>query len=73
MPVYVNCPHCDHPQVVRAGRRGKVLFCRQCGWVYKTFKRLDTVRSLPICSMSELVNHQLAGRQSVERALVIAG
>ena len=33
MPVYFECPHCDHPQIVPAHRRGRALFCRQCGRV----------------------------------------
>ena len=32
MPVYVKCPHCEHPQVVPSGRLGKKRLCRQCGY-----------------------------------------
>jgi len=30
MPVYIMCPHCHHPAVVPAIRRGMNRVCRQC-------------------------------------------
>jgi len=47
MPVYVNCPHCDHPQVVPVHRRGKTRHCRQCGHAYQTLKTENEVRPMP--------------------------
>jgi rubredoxin len=61
VPVYVQCPHCDHPQVIAAHRRGKAVFCRQCGWVYQTSKQAGTVRPLAISTISELRERQSAG------------
>lgn len=34
MAVYVICPHCLHPAVVRRGRLSKGRMCRQCGELY---------------------------------------
>ncbi|HSW46207.1 MAG TPA: hypothetical protein VLM89_11625 [Phycisphaerae bacterium] len=61
MPVYVNCPHCDHPQVIASHRRGKALFCRQCGWVYQTSKDVMAVRPLAISTISELQERRAGG------------
>ncbi len=36
MPVYLNCPHCEHPQIVPQHRRGRVVVCRQCAQAYVT-------------------------------------
>ena len=54
MPVYLQCPHCEHPQVVPARRRGKTLFCRQCGRAYQTSTKAAGARPLPISSFGEL-------------------
>ena len=62
MPVYINCPHCDHPQVIAAHRRGKAIFCRQCGWVYQTSKQASTVRPLAISTISELQQRTGGGK-----------
>lgn len=35
VPVYVLCPHCDHPHVVPPHRRGRKHLCRQCGQAYR--------------------------------------
>lgn len=61
MPVYVHCPYCDHPQIVTAKRRGKALFCKQCGWVYQTSRHSSTVQPLAICSISELRDRRSGG------------
>ncbi len=61
MPVYINCPHCDHPQVVVAQRRGRAVFCRQFGWVYQTSKQAATARPLAISTMSELDQRRSGG------------
>ena len=44
VPLYIQCPHCEHPRVITANRRGKALYCRQCGEAYKTFQSVDVVR-----------------------------
>ncbi len=61
MPVYVNCPHCDHPQIVPARRRGRALFCRQCGWAYQTSRQAATVRPLSLSTMGELDRRRSGG------------
>lgn len=43
MPIYMLCPHCDHPQIVPKERRGKKRLCRQCGQPYQTFKHSPLV------------------------------
>jgi len=30
MPVYVHCPRCGHPTIVRAPQRSTTQLCRQC-------------------------------------------
>jgi len=60
MPVYIHCPHCEHPHVISAHRRGKALFCKQCGWVYQTSKTADWVRPLPVSSINELRDRRAA-------------
>lgn len=62
VPVYLECPHCDHPQVVPARRRGRALFCRQCGGAYKTSKKVDRVHPLPVSSIGELHSLKNPGR-----------
>lgn len=57
MPVYLQCPHCEHPIVVPSHRRGKTLFCRQCGGAYRTSTRVAEARPLPISSVAELHKH----------------
>lgn len=61
MAVYVQCPHCEHPQVIRANRLGKPLFCRQCGWAFKATGQAGAVRPLPVSSMGELVTRRSGG------------
>ena len=56
MPVYLHCPHCEHPQIVPALRRGKTVFCRQCGKAYRTSARANLVQALSISSIGELAN-----------------
>ncbi|MBN1346586.1 MAG: hypothetical protein JXQ73_28105 [Phycisphaerae bacterium] len=34
MAIYVICPHCLHPTVVRRGRTGRARVCRQCNLLY---------------------------------------
>lgn len=65
MPVYLHCPHCEHPQIVSPRRRGRTLFCRQCGRAYLTSKDETAVWPLSISSISELVTRQKANRDRV--------
>ena len=30
MPIYVQCPHCEHPTVLRTAVEGQPYRCRQC-------------------------------------------
>ena len=43
MPVYLLCPHCEHPQVVAPHRRGKTQVCRQCGKTYQLTRFQDDI------------------------------
>ena len=63
MPTYLNCPHCEHPQILPGRRRGKAVFCRQCGWAYQTSVVTGSVRPLHISTMGELRSSGL-GRKS---------
>ncbi len=54
MPVYLQCPHCKHPQIVAPRRRGRTLFCRQCGRAYLTSKRTSDVLPLDVNSYGDL-------------------
>jgi len=54
VPVYLHCPHCEHPQIVPAYRRGKTTFCRQCGKAFRTSTKANTARALPVSSIGEL-------------------
>lgn len=54
MPIYIHCPHCEHPQIVAPRRRGKAQFCRQCGSAYKTSTAGDEIRPLWVSSIDEL-------------------
>ena len=65
VPVYLNCPHCEHPQVVPTRQRGRTLFCRQCGRAYRTSEGADGVQGLPISSMGEL-DQRLRARKGVQ-------
>lgn len=53
MPIYLNCPHCGHPQVVPAFRRGRKRLCRQCGHGYQTSLTANEVRPLPIACIGD--------------------
>ena len=53
VPVYVLCPHCEHPHVVPPHRRGKRQFCRQCGQLFQTFEQAAVVRPLACSSIAE--------------------
>ncbi len=64
MPVYVNCPHCEHPQVVPAARRGRVRFCRQCGRPYRASLTSDTAEPIHAESLADLQG-RLGGRPRV--------
>jgi len=54
VPVYLHCPHCEHPQVVSPARRGKTLFCKQCGRAYRTSRTNSDVHPLNVASYGEL-------------------
>ncbi|UCD29068.1 MAG: hypothetical protein JSV03_00870 [Planctomycetota bacterium] len=62
MPVYLHCPHCDHPQVVPTYRRGKTIFCRQCGKAYRTSKNFNFVKAVSASSISELQTRSKAAK-----------
>jgi transposase-like protein len=64
VPVYIICPHCEHPQVVPAHRRGRARFCRQCGQAFVTSRTAGSAEPLPISSMGEL-NTRLRGGKNV--------
>jgi hypothetical protein len=34
MPIYVHCPHCEHPVVLPAAVHGRYYRCRQCNGFY---------------------------------------
>jgi len=64
VPVYLHCPHCEHPQVVPAARRGRVRFCRQCGRAYRTSLTSETAEPIRAASLADL-GHRLGGRPKV--------
>lgn len=76
MPVYMHCPHCDHPQIVPMQRRGRMRFCRQCGRAYVTSQVADEVRPVPVTSIAEMEaitrSSATAGRPSGRRVYVLA-
>lgn len=59
MPVYVICPHCQHPIVVPAKARGKARLCKQCGGAYKTSRVHPHAVALSARSTAEML--RLAG------------
>ncbi len=65
MPVYLHCPHCEHPQVISATRRGKALLCKQCGRAYKTSQHFNFAQPLAASSLGELRGIGRRGGQSV--------
>ena len=54
MPVYLLCPHCEHPQVVAPSRRGKTVMCRQCGRPYRTAKSVSLVEPIMAATVEDL-------------------
>jgi hypothetical protein len=62
VPVYMHCPHCEHPQIVPVARRGRMRFCRQCGRAYVTSKVIDMVQPVPINTMAEM--HSVSGTRA---------
>ena len=54
MPVYLHCPHCEHPRVVPPRGRGKTTFCRQCGRAYRPSRTAAVAHPLPFASFGEL-------------------
>ena len=65
MPVYVQCPHCEHPRVVSPGDRGKTTFCRQCGRAFRPSKTAAVAEPLPYVSIGELRRKPRPTRQPV--------
>jgi len=63
MPVYVSCPHCQHPMVVSAKARGKARLCRQCGGAYKTSRVHPHALALSARSTAEML--RLAGHNDI--------
>ncbi|HSA28591.1 MAG TPA: hypothetical protein P5159_18825 [Phycisphaerae bacterium] len=47
--------------MITASRRGKVLYCRQCGEVYKTFRSVDVVRPALSSSFNDSRVSRLSG------------
>jgi hypothetical protein len=54
VPLYLLCPHCEHPQIVPVRRRGRPQFCRQCGRAYVPSKTREQAQPLPISSIAEM-------------------
>ena len=71
MPVYMHCPHCDHPQVVPVHRRGRMRFCRQCGRAYVTSKFVADVHPVPVGSMAEMHAASGAGRARTKKRVYV--
>jgi ribosomal protein S27E len=63
VPVYVLCPHCEHPHVIPPHRLGRKLFCRQCGRVYASSEDGNRVEPLAISSLSQLRKTGRFGRK----------
>lgn len=50
VPVYVHCPHCEHPAIVRRPVPGKTHRCRQCAGFFTlqiTYRRRRVPRPIP--------------------------
>jgi len=54
VPLYLHCPHCEHPQIVPVRRRGRAQFCRQCGRAYVPSKTREEAHPLPISTLAEM-------------------
>lgn len=72
MPVYMHCPHCEHPQIVPVSRRGRMRFCRQCGRAYVTSKVIDYVQPVPVSSIAEM-RAAGAGRRHASEGVYVLG
>ncbi len=68
MPLYMLCPHCEHPQLVPVRRRGRAQFCRQCGRAYVPSKTREEARPLPISTLAEMEEYT---RPAEERVIVL--
>lgn len=62
MPVYLHCPHCEHPQVVAPHRRGKTVTCRQCGGSYRTAQSVNLVQAVSDREIDDLREARRAPR-----------
>jgi uncharacterized paraquat-inducible protein A len=54
MPIYVTCPHCDHPTVVPPHRHKSAGLCRQCGNGYLVSEHEPRAMALPARSYAQL-------------------
>ena len=54
MPIYLTCPHCDHPTVVPPHRHKSVGLCRQCGCGYLVSERLQRAMAVPARTFAQL-------------------
>lgn len=54
MPLYLTCPHCDHPMLLAPKWRGRSRLCRQCGWAYLVAAHEDRALSIPARSIAQL-------------------
>lgn len=65
MPLYLHCPHCEHPQVIPVHRRGRLVICRQCGRTFRGASMSLEVDPLPFAHYGELPQPKASSRQRV--------
>jgi transposase-like protein len=61
MPVYVHCPHCAFPAVLRNGIHGRRYRCRQCAGFF--------VLEFPRPAREPAAPHGEAGEQQLRKAV----
>ena len=54
MPLYLTCPHCDHPMLLACKWRGRSRLCRQCGSAYLVAPRENRALAIPSHSRAQL-------------------
>ena len=55
MPVYVTCPHCEHPMVVSQRDRRRGRLCRQCSGGYIVSATRPVATLLPVHTVAGLL------------------
>ena len=55
MPVYVTCPHCEHPMVVPQVDRRRGRLCRQCSGGYIVSGTRPVAMPLPVHTIAGLL------------------